>query len=109
GQVDVVSLERLVAEGSPAALREAVELYQGDLLEGIRINEPPFDEWLLGERERLRELAQDALRRLLAHQQRAGLTEAAIRTAMRLLTPHPANQTAHPDPMPPLPPPRPPP
>ena len=35
-QVDVQIFERLVAVGSPAALREAVDLYRGDLPRGSR-------------------------------------------------------------------------
>ena len=34
-QVDVATLERHVAEGSPGALARVVELYQGDLLDGL--------------------------------------------------------------------------
>jgi len=54
---DVLALERLVAEGTPAALEQAVALYQGDLLEGLSVDEPPYEEWLLAERERLREVS----------------------------------------------------
>src|SRR5262249_50855308 len=73
----------------------AAQLYQGDLLEGIRVKEPPFDEWLLGERERLRELAVETLGKLLGDRQVAGLVEPAIHTAMRILTLDPANEIAH--------------
>src|SRR5437867_1665599 len=47
---DVLALERLVAEGTPAALEQAAALYQGNLLEGLNVDEPPFEEWLLTER-----------------------------------------------------------
>jgi DNA-binding SARP family transcriptional activator len=46
--------------GGLAALREAVELYRGDLLEG------GADEWLADERERLRQRYLQALERLAA-------------------------------------------
>ena len=59
------------------------------------MKEPPFDEWLLGERERLRELAKATLGKLLAHQLTAGIAEPAIRTAMRILMLDPASETAH--------------
>ena len=65
------------AAGTPPALEQAASLYQGDLLAGLVLNEAPFEEWLLGERERLRELALGAFARLLAQQRAAGRTEAA--------------------------------
>jgi DNA-binding SARP family transcriptional activator len=93
--VDVVRFEALAAERSAQARERAVALYQGDLLEGIRVKEPPFDEWLLGERERLRELAKETLRGLLDDQHAGGLVEPAIRTALRILTLDPASEPAH--------------
>jgi DNA-binding SARP family transcriptional activator/tetratricopeptide (TPR) repeat protein len=95
--VDVVRFEVLVRDGSTGALAEATALYQGDLLEGIRVKEPPFEEWLLAERERLREMAVDALAKLLAHQLDGGPAAPAIRTAMRILTLDPARESVHRD------------
>lgn len=58
-------LDNLTARGADAnfeGLREAVELYRGDFLEGVHIGGAPlFEEWLLGQRERLRGLAVQAL------------------------------------------------
>ena len=48
------------------------------------MEEAPFEEWLLGERERLRELALEGLAKLLAHQRSAGQTEPAIQTGLKL-------------------------
>ena len=59
--LDVVEFEQRVHEGTPAALAEAIALYRGDLLEGLTIQERPFEDWLLGERERLHEMALGAL------------------------------------------------
>src|SRR5262249_24075456 len=60
--VDVIAFEGALAQaeaeppdGGLAALRDAVELYTGDLLEGC------YDEWLLTDRERLRQRYQLAL------------------------------------------------
>src|SRR5262249_49860924 len=83
--VDVLTFEKLVAEGTAEAFERAAALYQGELLEGLGVDEPPFEEWLLAERERLRELALEALARLLAHQAKSPATERAIQTALRLL------------------------
>jgi DNA-binding SARP family transcriptional activator len=94
-EVDVALFERLTAEGDPEALERAAALYRGDLLEGITLQEPPFEEWLRTERERLRELAVDTLAKLLAHQTRTGDTEQAVQTAVRLLGLDPAQEAVH--------------
>jgi DNA-binding SARP family transcriptional activator/tetratricopeptide (TPR) repeat protein len=94
-EVDVVTFERRVAEGTPEALEHAAELYRGDLLLGFTVNEPLFEEWLVAERERLREMALEALARLLAHQTKAAATERAIQTAVRLLALDPLQEPVH--------------
>lgn len=93
--VDVPTFERLVADGTPDALERAVALYEGDLLEGVRVDEPPFEEWLLAERERLREMAVDVLTRLLAQQMKEPATERAIQTALRLVAIEPVQESVH--------------
>jgi len=93
--VDVLAFEKLVAQGTAEAFEQAAALYQGELLEGLSVDEPPFEEWLLAERERLRELALEALARLLAHQSNSPATERAIQTAIRLLALDPLQEPAH--------------
>lgn len=93
--VDAVTFERLCGDGSPSALVQAVELYRGDLLAGLTIDTSPFEEWLMVQRERLRELALQALARLLTHQREQGATEAAVQTALRLLAMDPAREPVH--------------
>ena len=93
--VDVVRFESLVKAASIDDLARAAEIYQGDFLEGFVLREPAFDEWLVVERERLRELALGALRRLLAQQTRTGATEATIRTALRLVALDATQEVAH--------------
>ena len=94
-EVDAATFERLVHEGTPATLERAAALYQGDLLSGFVVDEAPFEEWLLGERERLRELALEALAKLLAHQRKAGASEATVQTALKLLTLDPLQEPVH--------------
>jgi DNA-binding SARP family transcriptional activator len=94
-EVDVVTFERQVVEGTPLALEQAAELYRGDLLLGFTVNEPLFEEWLVAERERLREMALAALARLLAQQSKAAGTERAIQTAVRLLGLDPLQEGVH--------------
>src|SRR5262245_46108183 len=94
-EVDVQAFERQAAECSAKALDQAMTLYQGDLLEGFRVNEEPFEDWLRVERARLRQLAVETLTRLLAHQSRAGETERAVHTAARLLALDPVQEGVH--------------
>jgi DNA-binding SARP family transcriptional activator len=76
-------------DGEVAALREAVELYTGDLLDGC------YDEWLLGERERLRTIHLDALGRLTALLDRRGDQARAIPYAERLLRHDPLREETY--------------
>src|SRR5499426_2240393 len=93
--VDVLAFQRLARRADPEALQQAVDLYRGDLLEGLGVAEAPFEEWLVAERERLRELALEALARLLAHQGEAGQPEQAIQSAVRLLALDPLQEVVH--------------
>lgn len=93
--VDVLSFERLAAERTPQSLEQAAALYRGDLLEGFVVDEDPFEEWLLQERERLRDLAMETLARLLQHQRVEGTARAAIQTARRLLALDPLQEAVH--------------
>ncbi len=93
--VDVLSFERLATATDADGLTHATSLYRGDLLEGLAVQEAPFEEWLLTERERLRELAIEALARLLAHHLKVGNRDDAIQAAVRLLGLDPALEAAH--------------
>src|SRR5262245_55354999 len=84
-QTDVAAFEHAVAEGTLSDLETAASLYRGDLLAGLVVDAPTFEEWLMSERERLHELALEALARLLAHQRGSGATTAALQTSLRLL------------------------
>src|SRR5712691_554308 len=83
--VDVVAFQRLAAEGSYHSLEMAAGLYRGEFLEGLYVDEAVFQEWVVAERERLRETAMDALARLLQLQRGSEGAEPAIQTALRLL------------------------
>jgi predicted ATPase/DNA-binding SARP family transcriptional activator len=93
--LDVAAFEAAVARAETAAdatlpaLREAVELYGGDVLEGC------YDEWLLGERERLRQRYLDALERLTSLLEARGQHAEAIRYAERLLRHDPLHEETY--------------
>lgn len=93
--VDVAAFERHVAKGTVEALNEATSLYRGELLEGLILREEPFEEWLLAERERLWELALEALAKLLRHHMRSEDHQPAVQTAMRLLSLDPLQEAVH--------------
>ena len=93
--VDAADLEGAIAEGRREALERAALLYRGDFLAGFRLPESSFEEWRTAQRERLHELALEALARLLAEQGRAGQVEAAIATAMRILAMDPLQEAVH--------------
>ena len=93
--VDVVDFGRLVRARDPEALAKAVELYRGDLLEGFAFRGALFEEWLIAERERLRELAVDGLAKLLVHQRSTGVFEAAVQTGLRLVALDPLQESVH--------------
>src|SRR5215831_8361079 len=92
--VDVLAFQRLVRQGSPPSLQQAADLYRGDLLEGLAVATLPFEEWLTAERERLRDLALEALARLLGHQTKAD-EPLAVETARRLLALDPLQEAVH--------------
>jgi TolB-like protein len=62
---DVSRFLALVATGDGDRLREAVALYQDDLLAGFSLEEKAFTDWLAAERARLRDLALGALETLM--------------------------------------------
>ena len=79
-----------------ARLQEAVKLYRGDFLEGFALDGVPlFEEWLLGQRERLRQLAVQALHGLAAHHTERQDYVAATDYLGRLLELEPWREDSH--------------
>src|SRR5436190_790529 len=64
--VDSSAFEALVRKGDAQALADAGALYRGEFLAGLDLDEGGFEDWLLAQRERLREMAMNALTQLLA-------------------------------------------
>src|SRR5262249_59608612 len=76
-------------EESIAALRQAITLYQGELLPGF------YEEWVLAERERLADAFDDALARLANALEATGDLSGAIETGRRLVATAPLREDAH--------------
>jgi DNA-binding SARP family transcriptional activator len=93
--IDVRRFEQLAAGGDAKALAQALSLFSGDLLEGFRLREPRFDDWLHAERERLRGHAARALERLSTHAAHGESVEVAVRAALRLLALDPLHESVH--------------
>ncbi|HEX6092091.1 MAG TPA: BTAD domain-containing putative transcriptional regulator [Dongiaceae bacterium] len=91
---DVARFEQFVRDGSAEALEQAAALYRGDLLDGMGVRDPAFEDWLLVERQRLRLLAEDALTKLMTQSMAAGARERAAGAARRLLALDPLRETA---------------
>jgi DNA-binding SARP family transcriptional activator len=98
--LDVADFERVLAQAEEAeqtqdrtairqALEQAVEVYHGDLLPSC------YDEWILPERERLRQLLLRALERLILLREREGNYAAAISAAQRLLRHDPLHEATY--------------
>jgi predicted ATPase/DNA-binding SARP family transcriptional activator len=87
--IDVTALAALL-QASPPDLQtlrrweQAVELYQGDFLEGFSLlDSPTFEEWALLTREQLRRQVMDALHRLAEAYGERGEHERALQYAWR--------------------------
>jgi predicted ATPase/DNA-binding SARP family transcriptional activator len=84
------------ANGRFILLQEAVALYQGDFLAGFFVRDAPeFEEWMLAQRVRFRELALHALHTLTEHHLSRGEYGRAIDFATRLLALDAWREEAH--------------
>ncbi len=97
--LDVDELERLAHTRSTLPTIELMkigEAYGGDFLEGISLKHAPdFDAWLIGQRERYRELAARVWQRLAEAQQADGDLDAAFIAVEHWLHLDPWNEQAH--------------
>jgi DNA-binding SARP family transcriptional activator len=82
---DVAEMESLIAAGTEEALKNAIELYRGDFLDGFSINEERFDQFVTGERDRLHRVALRAHAQLVELQSKRGALDEAIGTAQQSL------------------------
>ena len=87
----------LRAEGpDPYQLSTAARLYTGDFLAGFLVKDSPgFEEWVVGEQERLREVAIDAYAALIEHYLQRGEYHLGIQYARRLVAIDPLSERAH--------------
>ena len=93
-EVDVIAFQASLKEATIDALEKAAELHRGPLLDGLYVDERPFDDWLVAERERLRAAAIEALERLVGHYS-GRHRERAVTLAHRLLELEPLHEATH--------------
>lgn len=87
--LDIEAFEELIKQSSPASLADAVALYTGDLLAEWD------DEWIVVEREQLRQGQIGALHRLVAHHRALGEYEQARHLARAALELDPLAEALH--------------
>lgn len=95
--VDVIEFERLVNSDDPDELRQCLNLYRGDLLDGVIPREPVYEEWLLLARGRLRKMACQAAGHLVSLLRDQDRIEEAIEVLNYMLGMDSAHETAHRD------------
>jgi TolB-like protein/DNA-binding SARP family transcriptional activator/Tfp pilus assembly protein PilF len=92
--IDVANFQRLLVEQTPGSFEKAAALYRGELLEGIGVRDAAFEDWLTKERQRLQQLAEDALMKLLTQALSQGRRDRAAATARRLISLDPLHEAA---------------
>lgn len=101
--LDVADLEAAYHRGFtaagevvPAELGRVADLYRGDFLSGFTVRDSvPFENWLITEQERLRDMAVQALSALVDYFSTRGEYEPAIGHCHRLLEIDPLSEEAH--------------
>jgi non-specific serine/threonine protein kinase len=99
-KLDIADFEQAVAQAAQAEqagdhpeaqanLEQALSLYQGDLLPSC------YDDWLLAERERLRQMFGATLERLILRLEQEGDYRSAIRYAQQLLQHDPLQEVTY--------------
>lgn len=94
-ETDVSRFEHLLRSAQVQALVEAADLYRGDLLDGITIPDPAFEDWLLIERRRLRMDATRLVEQLSAVAKGDQELDSTVELANRLLAQEPTCEEAH--------------
>lgn len=104
--VDVIALQAGIAHlhidqpqttaVDPDALRQVVDLYQGDFCGRLKVREAPlFEEWALVAQERFQLRYQQLLDRLAQAQQAAGDEDGSIQSLLRLIETDPLREQSY--------------
>jgi predicted ATPase/DNA-binding SARP family transcriptional activator len=94
--LDINAFLELAAKGEANALATATDLYRGDFMAGMYLDDcPEFEQWLSLEQENWRRRVTQLLSELTAHHTRQNELTQALRFASRLLALDPGNEEAH--------------
>ena len=93
--VDVFEFDALASGSSVSRMRQASELYAGNVLEGYASGSDKLDDLVTETRLRCWRMGVSIFGRLLATQIKAGWWEAAVDTASRLLSLDPSQEVVH--------------
>jgi predicted ATPase/DNA-binding SARP family transcriptional activator len=100
--LDVEQFERQLADGPQLlphpieTLKRALSLYRGEFMQGIYLDDAPeLEEWLLVERERLRQLALEGFQSYASVLMDAGQYASAVGALRQLLRLEPWQEAAH--------------
>ena len=93
--IDLQRFSNLVEQSSLTHVREAADLYRGNLLAGFLSGISAFDDWIASQRVAWWRAAISVLGRLLLIQIKAGWWENAVETAGRLLSLDPSQEVVH--------------
>jgi TolB-like protein len=93
--VDAAELQRLASETALDSLVQATALYRGPFLDDLTVSDPSFEEWQLMERQRLRELCERALARVMTDALAAKSLSVAAEAAKQMLTLDPLNEQGY--------------
>lgn len=93
--VDVAALEAAATSTDSLTLAEARSLFAGNLMEGLSIEEPTFEQWLAAARERLRIVGCKLHSRLMMLAEEEGRIEEALGHGLELLSIDPLQEHVH--------------
>lgn len=93
-ETDVANLETFCVSGTAEAIGTALDLLAGDLLDGLMVRDPAFDDWLRLERQRLRGLGETAAGTLLRAAEDGGESAEVTQIALKLLQLDPLREDA---------------
>ena len=93
--VDAKALEGAAGSKDERTLRAAADLIGGELMEGLSISEPSFEQWLASERERFRLIGCGIYARVSEAAEQDGRLEEALNFGLRLLALDPLQENVH--------------
>ncbi len=93
--IDLESLLQLNESSDVGSLSQALNLVRGELLEGLSLPEPAYEQWLTTEREHFKRLITRARAHLVQLLEEEGRQDEAIEQLQSILSSDPTSESAH--------------